>query len=179
MERSYILRRPQHRRRLRYCQPSGRYQSGNLRISYSVRWEESLFLRQLRYKLFATACFLSLSLAGGHLSVGQTSPKALRQYSAKIAACMPSDVRLEEVAVYNRGKNILVAEKLKSLNARCSKDRLVDRRRNEIRFFRRSCSGYPLPNYLEIQAEEIQIRSGSNRLRPAYSIEGQPATGST
>lgn len=110
--------------------------------------------QQLIGLLFAAGCFTVLIIAGGNVSVAHAHQKALRQYSTKISVCMPADVRTDEVAVYDGRKNITVAERLKSMNARCNRNRLVGRNQKEIRFFRRACYGYPPPNYLELQAEQ-------------------------
>ena len=74
----------------------------------------------------------------------------------RFAKCFPPEISPRQVAVYGGpGKrNVTVEGVLTKLKARCSKDRLLDSRKKEIRFFKKTCWGYPPPNYLELQAEE-------------------------
>lgn len=52
-------------------------------------------------------------------------------------------------------KKITVADSLKSMKAKCSKGKLVDSRKKEIKFFRiEGCWGNPPEDYLEIQARQ-------------------------
>lgn len=52
-------------------------------------------------------------------------------------------------------KKITVGDSLKSMKAKCSKGKLVDSRKKEIKFFRiEGCWGNPPEDYLEIQARQ-------------------------
>lgn len=97
----------------------------------------------------------------------QANQMLVKQRPPKFASCLPSDVKADEVAVYDRRKNITIAENLKSLKARCSKGRLLGRDNKEIKFFRLMCFGYPPPNYLEIQAEQ---RRKLSELKAKYTV---------
>jgi len=91
--------------------------------------------------------------------------------------CAPPDVGLDEVASAellpsksSSGKveKVTIRQKLNSLKARCSGNRLVDRSGREIRIYRRiGCWGNPPENYMDIlqhQREEIA------RLKKKYSV---------
>jgi hypothetical protein len=49
---------------------------------------------------------------------------------------------------------VTVGQKLKELNARCVKGRIMGSNNKEIRFFRIACWGIPPPDYQEMQAEQ-------------------------
>ena len=54
-----------------------------------------------------------------------------------------------------RMKTVSVAESLKSIKAKCSKGKLVDSKKKEIKFYRiEGCWGNPPEDYLEIQARQ-------------------------
>jgi hypothetical protein len=74
--------------------------------------------------------------------------------AAKLAVCMPAEIRLDEVAEFKGRRKITIAEKLKNLRARCSKGKLVTPDHREIRFYRLACWGFPPPDYQAIQAEQ-------------------------
>lgn len=108
-----------------------------------------------------------LSNAGGEDQIRshqRTDDQRGRKYD-----CLPTDVRLSDVIGYDRAgkKNLTVAKTLNSLGAKCHNQKLVDKRRREIRFFRPSCWGHPPPNYLEIeQKEDEELR----KLKRRYTV---------
>jgi hypothetical protein len=93
-------------------------------------------------------------VAGTGLAHGTQRHKPVRKQLSKLAACLPSNVHLDQIAVYSRPRNVTVGEKLKKLKARCSKGRIVGSDSKEIRFFRVACWGFPPPDYEERQAEQ-------------------------
>ena len=88
--------------------------------------------------------------------------------------CLPTDIKEDTVANFVTAKGgqgtspITVKQTLKTLKAKCSHGKLVDRRRRQIRFFRlQGCWGNPLADAAEIlkrQREEI------NRLKKKYTV---------
>jgi hypothetical protein len=87
----------------------------------------------------------------------------------RFAKCLPPEISPREIAVYGGPgkKNVTVEEVLTKLKARCSKDRLLDSKKKEIRFFKRTCWGFPPPNYLELQAEESRQLA---QLKASYTV---------
>jgi hypothetical protein len=84
-------------------------------------------------------------------------------------ACLPKDVRLDEVVSYGRGGkgSVTVEKKLLEMKARCRNGKPVDANKREIRFSRLACWGNPPPDYLEIkkrEGEELQ------RLKKRYTV---------
>lgn len=79
-------------------------------------------------------------------------------------SCLPTSIKAEDVVRVvelpsSSGdvviKKITVADSLKSMKAKCSKGKLVDSRKKEIKFFRiEGCWGNPPEDYLEIQARQ-------------------------
>ncbi|MEQ1605926.1 MAG: hypothetical protein ABL999_13765 [Pyrinomonadaceae bacterium] len=68
-------------------------------------------------------------------------------------------------------KTITVRDSLKSMTARCSKHKLVDRRKREIKFFRiEGCWGNPPADYLEIQARQQQELASLKKKYPVIEI---------
>jgi hypothetical protein len=96
---------------------------------------------------------LLLSNVTGH-SFAPTQKRPPR--SGRLQGCLPPDISSDQIAVYGRPgkKNVTVLGVLTKLKARCSKGRLLDSRKREIRFFKKTCWGHPPPNYLELKAEE-------------------------
>ena len=82
--------------------------------------------------------------------------------------CLSKDVQLDEVVSWRAGKeNVTVERKLAELRARCRKQKLVDGKGREIRFFHPSCWGNPPPDYLEIKTRENeQLQS----LKKRYTV---------
>ena len=78
--------------------------------------------------------------------------------------CLPTSVKAEDIVrVFElpsrtgnvRTKTVTVAASLKSIKATCSKGKLVDGRKKEIKFFRiEGCWGNPPADYLEIQEHQ-------------------------
>jgi len=83
-------------------------------------------------------------------------PKPVHKLSPTLAACLPPDVKADEIAVYgfNGARNVTIAEKLKELKGHCHNGRIVGLDKKEIRFFRVTCWGNAPSDYQEIQAEE-------------------------
>ena len=117
-------------------------------------------------KLSMAVAILVVSLPGP-FARGQMSRKSINKMSAKLAPCLPADIKLDVVAEYERPKEITIAEKLNKLNARCRRGRLVARNNQEIRFFKMMCFGIPPPNYEELQEEQ---RRKLNDLRSRYIV---------
>jgi len=103
--------------------------------------------------MLAALIALLLSSVAGH-SFAQTQKRPLR--SGRLQGCLPPDISPGQVAVFGGPgkKNVTVLGVLTKLKARCSKGRLLDSGKREIRFFKKTCWGHPPPNYLELQAEE-------------------------
>ena len=98
---------------------------------------------------------LCQSTAGAALDVAVTVDNS---GPVRTFACLPKDVRLDEVVTYGRGpvRTVTVERQLIEMKARCRKGKLVDARRREIRFFHQSCWGNPPADYLEIQQREAE-----------------------
>jgi hypothetical protein len=103
--------------------------------------------------LLAALIALLLSSVGSP-SFAQTHKR--RPKSDRFQRCLPPDISSRQVAVYGGpgGRNVTVADVLTKLKAGCSKGRLLDSKKREIRFFKLTCWGHPPPNYQELQAEE-------------------------
>jgi len=103
--------------------------------------------------MLAALIALLLSSVAGH-SFAQTQKRPPR--SGRLQGCLPPDISPGQVAVFGGPgkKNVTVLGVLTKLKARCSKGRLLDSGKREIRFFKKTCWGHPPPNYLELQAEE-------------------------
>lgn len=112
------------------------------------------------------ALILGMNFTGAEAQ-GQRSRQPVDKQTAKLALCLPPDVRLGEVASYRGPGKVTVAEKLKELNARCRRGRMTGPGNKEIRFFRMVCWGYPPPDYQEIQAEQ---RRGLAQLKAKYTV---------
>jgi hypothetical protein len=118
--------------------------------------------------------FVFTPLAGGHPAPQRVTHKT-RPSSPSVARCVSKDVRQDEIAEYgiNGARNVTVGEKLKELKASCDGTgilrgrRGVPKGRTEIRFFRKTCNAYPVPNYLELQAEE---RRNLETLKSKYTV---------
>jgi len=94
----------------------------------------------------------------------------------KFTACLPEDVRLEEIvtapqlksATKAADKKVTVKEILSQLKAHCEKGKLIDGTGREIHFFRLiGCWGNPPEDYQEQlarQNEELQ------RLKKKYTV---------
>jgi len=91
--------------------------------------------------------------------------------------CLQSDVKLDEIVSVSPGKSvsgkpsatrITVKQTLVKMKARCSRGKLIDPRRREIRFYRlNGCWGNPPINYQEIlEAQRIEIAE----LKKKYSV---------
>ncbi|MEK6283138.1 MAG: hypothetical protein AABN95_22500 [Acidobacteriota bacterium] len=120
----------------------------------------------LRLIVLGTALIL-VNPGGACLARAQRSYKPVSKESSKLASCLPSNIRIGEVAVYRRPGNVTVGEKLKALKARCRKGRIVGSNNREIRFFRLECWGFPAPDYLEIQAEQ---KRKLDELKAKYTV---------
>src|SRR5262245_11212134 len=83
--------------------------------------------------------------------------------------CLPKDVQLKEVVTSAGAKkgNATVEKTLIQMKAQCRKDKLVDAKRREIRFFRPSCWGNPPADYLEIQQRE---NAELQKLKAKYTV---------
>jgi len=94
--------------------------------------------------------------------------------TANIDACLPPGIQATDVVSYQAVKpggkvvTVTVAQKLKSLGARCRKGKLVDAKGTEIRFYQLvGCWGNPPDDYqaqLERQTKELA------RLRKRYRV---------
>ena len=87
-------------------------------------------------------------------------------------ACLPEGWRLTDVVSYREKRKgsdvqITVEEKLIELKARCKKERLVDNKGREIRFFKFSCFGNPPSDYDEIVQKE---REELDKLQKDYTV---------
>jgi hypothetical protein len=116
--------------------------------------------------LLSAAMVMALS----PLSVSSASPAC----AVNADACLPPGVQVTDVvsslAAKPGGKvvTVTVAQKLKSLGARCRKGKLVDAKGTEIRFYQLvGCWGNPPDDYqeqLERQAKELA------KLRKRYRV---------
>ena len=103
--------------------------------------------------LFAAAVF-----SGAEIPANPAASFAARSDDGENKfACLPKDVRLDEIVRFDirGGKNNLdVNHALLDIKARCHKGKLVDAKRREIRFFRPECWGNPPADYQEIRRKE-------------------------
>ena len=97
-----------------------------------------------------------MNLTGEGFSQQRSRHKPVHKLSPNLAACMPKDVKLDEIAVYgyNGKPNVTVAERIKELRGRCSNGLLAGPDKKEIRFFHVTCWGNPPSNYRDLMAEE-------------------------
>ena len=78
--------------------------------------------------------------------------------------CMPADIREGTVASFRAEPSaktgqaespVTIGQTLKTLKARCSRGKLIDRRGKQIRFYQLDgCWGNPPANYLEIMEKQ-------------------------
>ena len=99
---------------------------------------------------------LTVLLWAGFASPAVAHKQGRPKVSSSFQSCLPPDIKENDIVVYGGSgrKNITVASTLKRLKARCSAGRLLNARRKEIRFFKKTCWGHPPPNYLELQRAE-------------------------
>ncbi|MCG3118276.1 MAG: hypothetical protein ALAOOOJD_00444 [bacterium] len=95
----------------------------------------------------------------------QPSP-TLQAVSAQELACLPTDIRLEQIVTYGN-QETSVREKLVALHAECDNGKLVDANKREIRFYRVACFGNPPYNYDEIRQRE---REEIAQLKQNYTV---------
>lgn len=88
--------------------------------------------------------------------------------------CLPKGIKPDTVvsatlaSTPNLSKKVYVKDELKRLNTRCSKKKLVDGEKREIRFYRLSgCWGYLPPNAQEIHARQTKELA---ELRKKYTV---------
>ncbi len=85
--------------------------------------------------------------------------------------CLPSGIQQEDVVSavgFKRREVVTVAQKLRSLKARCKRGRLVDSNGRAIYFFRLTgCWGNPPDNYQEILEKQNKELI---RLRKRYTV---------
>lgn len=86
--------------------------------------------------------------------------------SLKEFACLPADIRLEQVVTYGKTETT-VREKLIALQADCDNGKLVDANKKEIRFYRVACFGNPPYNYDQIRQRE---REEIAQLKQNYTV---------
>lgn len=120
-----------------------------------------------------------IQTARANTDTGQTNVAELDDDNGLLAGnkfdCLPSDVRLDEVVSWRGGKeNVTVERKLAELRARCRKQKLVDRKGKEIRFFHPSCWGNPPPDYLEIRKRENEQLQSMKRRYTVIAFECNP-----
>ena len=75
-----------------------------------------------------------------------------RQYS-----CLPKDIKKDDIVGFapDNVQKITVTDKLQALRARCRREKLVDRHRREIRFYKLTgCWGNPPQGYQAILARQ-------------------------
>jgi len=94
------------------------------------------------------------------------SPQTMQAQKTARFACLPENIRLEQVVSYGKG-NVTVEETLDTMQATCENGKLLDQNKKEIRFFRIACFGNPPYNYDEIrQREQEEIV----RLQETFSV---------
>lgn len=94
------------------------------------------------------------------------SPQTMQVQKTARFACLPENIRLEQVVSYGKGK-VTVEETLDAMHATCENGKLMDQNKKEIRFFRIACFGNPPYNYDEIRQRE---REELTRLQESYSV---------
>lgn len=116
-------------------------------------------------KLFLGLVVIALFMVCALPAVGQKKKAA----KTNLAACLPADVKLDEVVVYdgNGAKLRTVLDELKKIKARCAKGKLIAPDKREIRFFRPSCWGNPPLDAQEILAAEA---SQMQTLKQRYHV---------
>jgi len=86
---------------------------------------------------------------------------------ARLAACLPTDVKLDTVVSATSKNNKIVKEtvkqRLNKLSVQCKAGKLIDRKKREIRFFwLQGCWGNPPADYQEIlenqQKELLELK---------------------
>lgn len=117
-----------------------------------------------RWNLLAVTLILGINFGSAEVAQGQRYRKPVNKQSVKLGPCLPPNISVDQIATYSRKKNVTVGEKLKELNARCLRGRIVGSDNKEIRLFRVACWGIPPPDYLETQAaqkrklEELKLK---------------------
>lgn len=107
----------------------------------------------MSYSSWGLSNFLVASLAILTLAVSARS----QTYGCLPSEIKPGDVVRVVTSASGAVKKITVRDSLKSLKAKCWKDKLIDGKRKEIRFFRIvGCWGNPPADYLEIQQRQRQ-----------------------
>lgn len=94
--------------------------------------------------------------------------------------CLPADVKQDSIVgpASAASASMTVREKLKTLKARCSRGKLVDRSGRKIRFYQlQGCWGNPPADYAEIlEAQTAEIRDLKKKytvIELACNAEGQ------
>ena len=110
--------------------------------------------------LFATGTLFAV-LGHTSLSQGVTYP------------CLSAETSLREPVrtEARNGRSETVAQRLKSLRARCIGGKLVDKRGREIRIFRGSCWGNPPEDYLNVLAEERRTLASLKRKYTVIALQ--------
>ena len=94
------------------------------------------------------------------------SPQIMQAQKTARFACLPENIRLEQVVSYGKG-DVTVEATLDAMQATCENGKLMDQNKKEIRFFRIACFGNPPYNYDEIRQRE---REEIARLQENYSV---------
>lgn len=68
-------------------------------------------------------------------------------FAQNYSSCLPKDVKIDELV----SAKLTVKKSLQNLKAKCTKGKLVDSKKREIKFYRlQGCWGNPPQDYLEI-----------------------------
>jgi hypothetical protein len=100
-------------------------------------------MKKLLYSFAFAVIFVSCQTAYG------------QSKEAQLAACLPSDVKLDTVVSATSKNNKVVKETVKQqlnkLKVQCKAGKLVDKKKREVRFFQlQGCWGNPPADYQEI-----------------------------
>lgn len=116
--------------------------------------------------VLAAAIFLSVACCRSLTQKPPQPAPTMQAASLKDFACLPADIRLEQVVTYGKTETT-VREKLIALQADCDNGKLVDANKKEIRFYRVACFGNPPYNYDQIRQRE---REEIAQLKQNYTV---------
>jgi hypothetical protein len=85
-------------------------------------------------------------------------------FAQNYSPCLPKDVKIDELV----SVKVSVKKSLQKLKAKCSKGKLVDSKKREIRFYRLTgCWGNPPADYLEVMDNQ---RKELAELKKKYTV---------
>ena len=132
-------------------------------------WVES---HQAERKLIGALLLVSPTVLLAQV-VPKPAPKPSSPLQESLGACLPSTIKLSDVAEVLRSsptaRAITVADKLQEVKATCdAQERLIDAEGREIVFYPlRGCWGHPPPDYREIMQKQ---RAELERLKQTKTV---------